>query len=295
MKKHIIFFIALWLTASALFAQSYTFKVLVSKGKTEIKSVDVWQNIKVGASLKATDEVKVSANSYLALIHATGKPLELKEPGSFKVSELVSRLGTGSTVMNKYTDFILSSEQEKRNKLSATGAVHRGPMDAINLYLAGAERADLFGDKIGLQWDSKVPGPFEIVFLNLMDDQVAKFETTDKQLMVNINEGNFKDEYVLKVKVVSKSKKGQGSQEYSIKKLRSSDREKYTALVNDMAASLEAGSALSSYIMAGFYEENLLINDAHTSYQEAIKLAPDVHMYQEAYSAFLIRLGFKLK
>jgi hypothetical protein len=297
MKIRSIFFVAFYFAALTLVAQTpaYTFKVLVSKGRTEIKSGDAWQNIKVGASLKATDEVKLSENSYLGLIHVNGKPLEIREAKSFKVSDLVSRMSAGSSVLNKYTDFILSKEEEKKNRLSATGAVHRGPKDAINIYLAGMERADLFGDKLGLQWESKVSGPFEITFENLMGDQVAKFQTNDKNLMININEGNFKDEYNLKVKIVSKSKKGQGSQDYSIKKLRSSDREKYAALVSEMKASLEAGSALSSYIMAGFYEENLLINDALTSFQEAIKLAPDVQMYQDEYSAFLTRLGFKEK
>jgi hypothetical protein len=276
--------------------QSYTFKVLVSKGKTEIKSASAWQTIKVGASLKATDEVKIAENAYLGLIHVNGKPLELREAGSFKVSELVSRLGAGSSVLNKYTDFILSSEDQKKNRLSATGAVHRGFKDVIIVFLPGAEKAELFGDKIGLQWSSdEVAGPYEVVFTNLLEDELARFSTNDNQMIVSMNEGGLRDEYEIIVKVVSKENRGKGSKDYVIKKLRSSDREKYTQSLNEIKSSVAEENALSKYILAGFFEENFLLNDALTSYQEAIKLAPDVALYKDAYRDFLIRLGFEVK
>jgi len=276
-----------------LYAQSYTFKVLVSKGKTEIKSVNSWQAIKVGASLKATDEVKIAENSYLGLIHANGKPLEIREAGSFKVSELVSRLGEGSNVLNKYTDFILSSDQEKKNRLSATGAVHRGVKDVIVVYLSGTDRAELYGDKLGVQWSSEeVKGPYQVVFTTLLDDELARFETTSNQVIVSMNEGNLKDEYEIMVKVVSKENPGKGSKDYIIKRLRPADREKFTKVMDEIKGAVASETALSKYYLAGIYEENFLINDALTAYQEAIKLAPDVTVYQDAYKEFLKRLGF---
>lgn len=298
MKAFRIFFV-FFLIAGSLHAQApaYTFKVLVSKGKTEVKSVDTWQTIKVGASLKATDEIKVSENSYLGLIHANGKPLEVRDAGSFKVSELVSRLGAGSSVMNKYTDFILSSNQEKKSRLSATGAVHRGLIkDVIILYLSGTDKADLYGDKIGLQWEAvDIPGPYEVIFSNLAEDRLARFETTEKQLSVNVNEGPLKDEAVVMAKVISKAHPGQGSKDYVIRKLSVANKEQYTKAINEFRASLDDSSALSKYLLAGFFEEKYLLNDALTAYQEAIKLAPDVTLYQEAYNEFLTRLGFEVK
>ena len=296
MKTRWIILSVLLLITNGLIAQSYTFKVLASKGKTEIKSVDGWQNLKVGASLSATDEVKIAENAYLGLMHANGKPLEIREARSFKVSELISRLGSGSSVLNKYTDFILSSNQEKKNRLTATGAVHRGVKDVIIVYLPGSEKADLYGDKIGLQWTGEeIPGPYQIIFTNLMDDNLAKFETSDNQLTVSLSEGLLKNEPVIKVKVVSKANPGQGSKDYIIKKLRTEDREKFTKSISEFSSSLDQESALSKYIMAGFYEQNFLLNDAITAYQEAIKLAPDVPVYQEAYVDFLKRLGFEIK
>ena len=292
-------FLAFFLIAGTIWAQApaYTFKVLVSKGKAEIKSVDTWQTIKVGASLKATDEIKISENSYLGLIHANGKPLEVRDAGSFRVSELVSRLGTGSSVMNKYTDFILSSNQEKKSRLSATGAVHRGIKDVIILYLSGTDKADLYGDKIGLQWEAiDIPGPYEVIFTDLSEeDRLAKFETNEKQFTVPVNEGLLKNESILLVKVVSKSNPGQGSKSYMIRKVGPSDKQKFTKSISEFRGSLDENTALGKYIMAGYYEENFLLNDAVTAYQEAIKLAPDVEEYKLAYNEFLVRLGFDVK
>ena len=45
--------------------------------------------------------------------------------------------------------------------------------------------------------------------------------------------------------------------------------------------------------MAGFYEENKLYIDAITAYEEAIKMAPDVTTYKDAYDEFLLRNKLK--
>ena len=293
MKTRWIILGVIFLVAINLQAQTYTFKVLVSKGKSEIKAANAWQAIKVGTSLKATDEIKIAENAYLGLIHENGKPLEMREAGSFKVSELVSRLGTGQSVINKYTDFILSSNEVKKNRLSATGAVHRGPKDLIIVYLSGEERAELFGDQLAIQWTSEgVTGPYEVIFTTLLDDELARFEATGNQLFVSMNEGGLKGEYEVMMKVVSKENRGKGSKDYIIKRLRPADREKYAKILDDVKNSVTAETALGNYYMAGIYEENLLINDALTAYQAAIKLAPDVTLYQDAYKEFLTRLGF---
>jgi hypothetical protein len=293
MKTRWIILPILIFASCAVFAQTYTFKVLVSKGKTEIKSASDWQTIKVGTALKATDEVRIAENGYLGLIHENGKPLEMREAGSFKVSELVARISSGSSVLNKYTDFILSSDQSKKNRLSATGAVHRGVKDVIIVYLSGTDRADLYGDKLGIQWSSEeVKGPYEVVFTTLLDEELARFETSSNQLMVSMNEGNLKDEYEIMVKVVSKENRGKGSKDYIIKRMRPAAREKFTKMMDELKGAVATETALSKYYMAGIYEENFLLNDALTAYQEAIKLAPDVTLYQDAYKEFLTRLGF---
>ena len=76
--------------------------------------------------MKNGDELKIVENAYIGLVYNSGKPLELKQPGNYKVSDLAAKMKGSTCVLNKYTDFILSSNAEgKKNKLSATGAVDR--------------------------------------------------------------------------------------------------------------------------------------------------------------------------
>lgn len=296
MKRRISQIIVLILLAHFTYAQSYSFKVLVSKGKSEVKAANTWEALKVGATLKSTDEVKVAENSYLGLVDAKGKPLEIREARVYKVTELLQRVGPGQSVLNKYTDFILSSNQEKKGRLTATGAVHRGFKDVILVYLPGSETASLFGDKMGIQWSSEeVTGPYEVVFTSLLEDELARFETSENQIMVDMNSGNLKDQYEVLVKVVSKSNRSKGSKDYIIKKMRPADREKLAKSWDEVKATAQDETALNKYILAGYYEENLLIMDALTAYQEAIKLAPDVALYTDSYREFLTRLGFEVK
>src|SRR5262245_35880810 len=95
------FYLTLVLSLYTIFvtAQEYAFKVLVNKGKNEVKSGANWEPVKVGASLKSPDEVKVSENSYLGLVHVSGKPLELKSAGSYKVVDLSAKVGGGTSVL----------------------------------------------------------------------------------------------------------------------------------------------------------------------------------------------------
>ena len=148
------------LTAMLSYGQEYAFKVLVNKGKNEIKSGNDWQLIKTGTSLKSADELKVSENSYIGLIHTSGKPLELKEAGSYKVVDLAAKINGGSSVLNKYTDFILSANSQKKNNLTATGAVHRG-FDKIKINLPKTEFSVVFNNVVIVNWETDKAGDGE--------------------------------------------------------------------------------------------------------------------------------------
>jgi len=111
-------FLGLFMLSSLSYAQDYAFKVLANKGSNEVKSGDTWQPVKTGYSLKKEDELKVADNAYIGLVHATGKPVEIKQSGSYKVADLAEKVnkGSGASVLTKYTDFILSSNSAEAKK-----------------------------------------------------------------------------------------------------------------------------------------------------------------------------------
>ena len=277
-------------------AQDYAFKVLANKGANEVKSGDGWLPIKTGASLKLEDELKLSPNSYMGLVHVKGKPLELKQPGNYKVSELVAKMNGGTTVLTKYTDFILSSSsaEAKKNRLSATGAVDRGDNAAIQLLLPQNQHAGIYNNSAVISWaGSNVPGPYVVAVKNMFDDELALIETPETYFQIDLTDSKFSKENALLIEVKSKTDPKLVSKQHLIKKLSPAEHEHVKKSLTEIMGEVQEQTALNKFILAGFYEENNLFIDAISAYEEAIKLAPDVAAYKEAYDDFLIRHGIK--
>lgn len=295
MKTRVLTLLLTFMTAFTI-AQDYAFKVLANKGTNEVKSGNDWVPVKTGASLKNDDELKLSANSYMGLVHATGKPLELKQPGSYKVSELAAQMKTGTSVLTKYTDFILSSNsaEAKKNRLSATGAVDRGDNAAIQLMLPANQHSGIYNNVAIISWmGSTVPGPYIVTIRNMFDDELEQMETPETSFQIDLSDPKFSKENALLIEVKSKSDPKQVSKQHLIKKLAPAEQENVKKSLSEIMGEVQEQTALNKFILAGFYEENNLFIDAISAYEEAIKLAPDVSSYKEAYDDFLIRHGIK--
>jgi tetratricopeptide (TPR) repeat protein len=294
--KNLILVVALF-ASTFVFGQDYTFKVLANKGTNEVKSGDTWQAVKTGSSLKAGDELKISDNAYLGLVHSSGKPVELKTAGNYKVADLASKVGGGTTVLNKYTDFILSSNsaEAKKNRLSATGAVHRG-LEDIKVYLPENQNSGIYNNIAIINWESdKAKGPYIVALKNMFDDELMKIETPEATAQIDLNDPKFANESAILLEVKSKADSKSKSEQHLIKKLSAADREKVKKSMSTEipAEVVNSETPLSKLLLASFYEQNKLYIDAITAYEQAIKLAPDVPTYREDYEEFLLRNKFK--
>lgn len=291
--------VTLFLIPAVLFGQTagYAFKVVASKGTNEVKTGGAWQPIKTGSTLKAADEIKVGDNAYVGLFHASGKPMELNKPGTYAVAQLEKQIGGGPSVLNKYADFILSSNaDEKKNKLSATGAVHRGTKEDINVLLPSTPGMNtaVYSSLVVIRWESqKTKGPFVVNITNIFGDPVARMETTSNSIVLNLNDKQFSDLGSLFVEVSDKSNPKIASPQYTIKRMTPAEQEQIKKAWNEIAADVAEVSAMNKFLIAGFYENKNLIIDAIAAYEEAIRLAPDVDFFKEAYENFLIRSGLK--
>lgn len=268
-------------------AQSYAFLVLQSKGQTEVKSGEEWAPIKVGSQLKVSDEIKIADNGYLGLSHASGRAFQVKEPGNFKVADLSSKVGKGSSALNKYTDFILSSEQEKKNKLAATGAVHRNVKKDIMLGLpSDPAKAELVGNHFFLTWTADGSSSYRISVSDFHGDELASYDAESNSHMIDLSKG-FESTPQILVKVISSNKNV--SDDYTVKKLTGNRNKKMSEAVSELGLP-EEPTGLDKFILASFFEDKLMLIDALTAYKEAAEMEPDV--YQEAYDQFLLRFGF---
>jgi len=277
----------------SVFGQDYAFRVMASKGTNEVKSGDSWQAVKPGSSLKTGDELKLAENSYVGLIHVSGKPVEVRDAGTHKVADLAKNIQPGQSVLNKYTDFILSSNAEgKKNKLSATGAVHRGSSGDISVFLPENQYSDVYQTTAIVNWESaKAGGPYVVVLKNMFDDELAKYETPETSLKINLADAALANEAAILIEVSSKADPKSKSEQKLIKKMNPAQTEKVKKDLTDLGADVSTTeTALNKYILAGFYEEKKLYIDAITSFEQAIKLEPS---YKEYYEDFLLRNKLK--
>jgi hypothetical protein len=277
--------------------KDYAFKVLAAKGSNEVKSGGAWMPLKTGAALKKDDEVKLGENSYVGLVHNSGKPVEVKLAGNYKVSDLEAKMPQSTSVMNKYADFVLSSNsaEAKKNRLSATGAVHRAVESApIVLMLPENQHAGIYGNVAIVNWSSaKVAGPYIVIVRNMFDDELSRTETPETSIRIDMNDPKFAADNAILVEVVSKADAKQASKQHLIKKLTPAESEKVKSSLAENMGDLSEPSAINKYMLAGFYEKESLLIDAIAAYEESIKLAPEVDAYKEGYDEFLLRNGIK--
>jgi hypothetical protein len=294
-KGSIVLTVGLLTVGTWALGQDYAFKVLANKGQNEVKNGDSWQSVKTGASLKNGDELKVTENGYLGLVHSTGKPVEVKKAGNYKVSDLASSVGGGSTsVLNKYTDFILSSNsaEAKKNRLNATGAVHRG-LEDIKLYLPENQNSSIYNSEAIINWEAKGGGPYVITLKNMFEDELFKAETPETSIEVNLSDPKFANETAILVEVHSKVDGKSKSEQHLIKRLSPAEQDRVKKDLSEFVGEVKDQTALDYLVLAGFYEKNKLFIDAITAYEKAIKMAPDVPDFKDDYDEFLLRNKMK--
>lgn len=293
--KKLSLVIALVFASVLVFGQDYAFKVMANKGSNEVKSGDSWQPLKTGASLKAGDELKIAPNAYLGLISAKGKPVEIREAGNLKVADI--KVGESTSALNKYTDFILSSDAEgKKNKLGATGAVVRGDKEvrAIALILPEKEYPFVYNSTAVINWDGgETKGPYVVLVKDMYEEVLTKFETPEVSIKLDLNDPKFAAENAIFIEVATKANVKVASSKHYIKRMPAAEKERITKLRTEIIGDVTEESPLNKIFLARFYEENGLLIDAIGEYEAAVKLAPDVPTFKEYYDDFLYRRGMK--
>ena len=222
--------------------------------------------------------------------------MEVKQPGTYKVADLATKVSGGSSVLNKYTDFILSSnsaEAKKNRALAQQGPFTVDP-SRLQGFLPENQNAEIFNNIAYINWESKGGAPYIVSFKNMFDEELVKVETPETSVRVDLNDPKFANETAILVEVKSKADGKSKSEQHLIKKLsqgrHDSVNKSYTELNNELGSE---ASELNKLIQAAFYEQNKLFIDAITSYEEVIKMAPDNASYKEAYEEFLLRNKLK--
>jgi hypothetical protein len=138
---------------------------------------------------------------------------------------LAAKVNTGQGVLNKYTDFILSSNTGPKTNLNATGAVTRGDK-GIDVHLPD-QSAVVYGPNVTISWEeNNALKPYVVEFSSMFGDELNVVETNDHFVTVNLEDKNFVNEDNIIVKVRSKTDQTKESDQYTLKKLSKADKER---------------------------------------------------------------------
>ena len=76
---------------------SSLFKVITTQGNNNVTTNGSTTPIVSGTRLNSGSSITVAENSYLGLIHISGKTLEVKQPGTYEVEQLAKQFSTGQS------------------------------------------------------------------------------------------------------------------------------------------------------------------------------------------------------
>jgi hypothetical protein len=154
----------------------------------------------------------------------------------------------------------------------------------------------VYSDRVVLNWlPADGATGYIVIFKTLFEEELVRFESDSTSLDVELDQKELAGNNELMVKVLSKSDPASHSAQFAIRRMTGKEKEAIKKEMEAVSPTLEESTALNKFILAGFFEEKLLIIDAITAYQDAVRLEPEITAYQQAYTDFLNRLGFELK
>ncbi len=291
----------LFLTCTAL-GQGYIFRVLANKGANQVKRAKDGQTqpLKTGATLNAGDEIIATNGAYIGLMHKTGKTIEVRTAGTTKITDLEKKLASAKTgVANRYAQFVMNKMNEEdddinknyRRNMKATGAVERATNNAsIKVMLPSS--IDILNPNAIVRWAGAEDGATYLVTLkNIFDDEIYKAETQKTKINIDFTDAKLANERLVILNVKVKGNEDLKSSDYGIKRMSEDDAKAINENLEILKAEVADDSPLNKLIYASFYEENNLLLDAITKYEEAIELSPDVEDFKTLYDDFLLKNG----
>ena len=301
------------LSSIGAFAQ---FMVLGAKGDNKVDG----QPLKVGALLQSNQTITIGNGAYLGLAHTSKKTIELNKAGTYKISDLETKLAAADNdLTNRYADFVINELTSKDgnstrfNTGAKTGSVTR---DVSKLPLLFAMPVD----ENGISKTSKVLADTKITikwFVNNFDevkeDEIQSYvftvkdgspdnignviyetNTSDKKVTIDLSDSKFKRNKTLIYQVEAVTKNGKKkitSPEAMLQKLKSKENYLIAEEFNKLP---QEETAINKLIKAKFFEEKGLIANAINMYEEALAIS-DVPQYSSYYSEFLNYYGLVKK
>lgn len=266
----------------ALYAQSVT--ILATRGDVQVEqNGGTWVKATAGMKVSEQQKIKLGQQSYAALVFSGNKTRELRQPGTYVLSQLLSQRAAtdDNPYASRYTGYVLNQAVASgggRASGKTLGAVTRSTMAPTPRTPA---QSAFYPDKVLLLWD-RVPGS-EGYILEVIDEAgtvVHTQEVSAEQTSAELNLGSKLKPgpcYYWRV-----STRRHASLRSTNTCFRILSTEKAAALKKEEEAlrrNTEVNTALGQALLGAFYEQNGLYGYAWQAYHQAATLEPDADGY----------------
>lgn len=307
-KTLLLALFALCLSSVLLISADYQFNVMASKGDVQIfaKSSKSWSKLNTGAKIQSNEKIKIGNNSYLGLVHKSGKTIELKQSGEFTTEQPATKTNTSkSSVAQKLGNYIVNqlndtkSQSDYREGMETTGAVERS-MDKMTADPANAtielnspRKICLKSNNVNLSW-KEVPKAksYKLFIRDRFDREVYSSEVKNSNVNLDANALKLEKDTFYFWHVALSNDANVKSPDCTFSVLSNSQIDKITSDVAELKKELgDDTSALNKIVIGNYYEMNNLYEDANKLYKDASEANPEVSEYKEIYNRFLKRMN----
>ena len=286
-----LFLCGIFLKVALLYGQEYTFKVLLNKGDNKLRTESGESaNLTTGQQISGSGTIVTNSDSYLGLLHRTGKVLQLKGEGTHTISQLQEQViqAKRNSRFDQYIPERLSKNERSRSN-DGTRAVAEVASRTISVALPDV--VDLYGDMALIKWDATTEGAtYEVSINDIFGESIFVEQVSENFISINFEEltTDFKLFQIMVKDVAS----GVSSKSYKIKKIEPSDNPEVIEELQALVADIDKESPLEMLILSTFYQQKGLYLDALTNYEETINTFPDITdldiYYQDFLGAYIV-------
>ena len=268
-------------------AQNSPFLILAWSGQVKINADSAGK----ADAIQQNDTLYLPENSYVALIHSSGKYAEINQKGSYTSQELEKLLSANILFDSSDIAILLDTALANEKWGTKNSTLRCGECIGRISFSEALNHIQLYGDKWFLSWDFYKGEPDNKYLITASDLMMNKHY--QKELSENHFLGSTNEKVVFLTIELLKNKKDNPLMEIVIKKI---NRRAYPQLTElNQLLETDPSPTLGYLALAIAFEKNKLPIDAYFAYQKLIEAYPDVVIYRHFLEEFSERHLLKIE
>lgn len=184
-------------------AQDNIFTVLSLKGDVTYGE----KKLATGQIIKGDNALVIGSNSYVGLIHKSGKPVELKAAGTYQMDKLIGMVkesdGNFSSQFVAYLGKEMggSDDGNYQSNMTVTGSVERA-MKHHGILIALPQKTTLIDSNFNLSWmDTATSKNYQVKVYDMVEDVVYETTSTTNNTSLDLSSVSLEEEefYIVEV------------------------------------------------------------------------------------------------